>query len=473
MNHDITSYLKAVSLSPKQGYIPKQTSNILGLKDVSGVQYVRPGIYEKIYFPTEVKGITYQTFISQLSSWFREKKHPHSELAIMGLMPILMMIASKLKYGEKILSKLESFLTTSELLIEFPLKGIFSEGSTITRLPFVDIGPLDHERLKSKIKNNTKSDFWELFIQDVGLKDEHLKSIISFNQSHESIIVLNIVKLIVEKMIQPDQVNLLCDLYFESYSQEMERYFWMDFDKSMEVSLAYGGAYYDRRIFKEFNVGKGIMIFVFTKIAASDINGWVIPLIPQMISLEIAAKTEPNSLNKYIESYTESMQKGQSGYSHLIEILVKGISDGTKMLYEQNYGNALMHYWITLDTILNPSERTESNNLKNRVASLISYKFNRSHIDQYYRMKELYELRNKFVHSGNAPAPRLVEELRDICLHVLEVMLRMHENDIKFEEMGIDFWLADLDKISDLGHNRSKPDRDLLMNAGIIEMEDD
>lgn len=103
------------------------------------------------------------------------------------------------------------------------------------------------------------------------------------------------------------------------------------------------------------------------------------------------------------------------------------ISNGNRLLFKIEINEAFLNFWIALDTVLNESDdkKAESNRLKNRIAALTFQKAGLTLGKQYFKLKELNDLRSALVHQGTHVNREDALDIEGLTADVLDILLVM------------------------------------------------
>ncbi len=459
----------------KPGYFLKTPELVRGYVDHYGRKYTKDA--PSLLFPVIIDSYTYDDFLSDFESFLIRINHLSSEHIIISLMPYFLLLKRKPGWTvEKAWRQFtKEYFCKGKLHMEFPMNLRYDLDDTLNLRDY-NIGKFDFETLKRKIKNNTRSDYWERFLAQHSLSENNIKNFFSIRRIENSISVFDATTLFDNFPSKLDYIQHANDFYFQALAYEHFNKFWSDFEEQLYISLAYGGVFYNKEYFLKFGVGDGTQIAVFTHIGQKKSlpkNGWVIPTKSFLEGMHFDSRTPIPEINKRLAHFYKVTKEKNSEFFQLIEILTKFMANGSKLLFENKLGEAFLNFWIGLDAILNDdNNRAQSNLLKNRIAALTSMHYNKMHKSQYFTIKELYDIRSAYVHAGQKVERERVSEIHKICEIILDVLLNMHVNNLNYEDITLKSWYEDINTLVEKGHSKELPDNELLENTGIIEINE-
>lgn len=471
------NYLKQIELgkTSKSGYLTKSQEIILSAFDESKRTFIRPHSAIKLSFPEEVQGYTYEDFLVDFEKMLKSKGHLSSEAIILSLTTLFLYLREKSGYTDRAwIEFTQKMFTSCRLHMEYPMLIGTHDLEVNLQLMDYNIGKFDIDTFRDTIQKQTKSDYYDRFIRGNSLNEDILRDSMSFRRIDEKITVFYLNAFTKQFMSKLTEVHNLYDLYFEALSKEYFDNFWNEFDRQLMDSVAFGGVYYNPLYFRTLGIGEGTQICIYTNIGKkTDFaeNSWVLPLVSRITEFHFDSQTRIPVLNEKLRTFYDTIENQDSDFYNLIELMIKYVAKGIIELYENKNGEALLDFWIGLDTILNDdNQEARSNLLKNRVSALTWYAFKKNHSSQYFLINELYSMRSQYVHSGIEPKREKVLQLRDVAQTILEILIRMHKNNQEYEDLTLENWYLDIDNLAIAGRNNPNVENELLENLGIIEM---
>jgi hypothetical protein len=473
-------YLKLIEFKEpsRQGFITKHVEMVENAIDADNNILIRPHTSIKLFFPLEVDGYNYTNFITDFKKVLKSKKHMVSEPIILSLTVFFLKLRDKIGYSNKAWGEFtQKMFTSCELHMEFlPQMELINMEASV-QLKDYSIGRFDANTFRDKIKSYTKSDFYDRLIKGDVQNEEVIKNFLSFRRIEKKITVLDITRFASKFNYNLLDQDIFIDLYFEALSKAYLDLFWVEFDEQLRESVIFGGVYYNPMHYRNLGLGNGKEVCIYTKIGQdkkSSQNGWVIPSVTRINEMHFDSQSNIQDLNQKLESYYRKTQNKQSEFIHMLQIATKYISKGIISLYEENEGESLLNFWIALDTILNDDNyEARSNLLKNRITALTCHKFNTSHKSHYFLVNELYKMRSEYIHSSIEPDRNKLLDLRDICQEVFDILIRMHHNNQKYDDITLDNWYMDIDELVQNGRDLRKSNIELLENVGIIDIHEE
>ena len=330
------------------------------------------------------------------------------------------------------------------------------------RLKTIEICRFDSARLKKEIEDNTKSDFHKRNWLDL----EDNKALLSFRRQTISFQLFNYERLI-RKFGLADVERVLAS-YFDALAFELGKQFWNDFEQEQEISVAMGAAFYDPKIYKDYGLGSGVLVTVFSRVK-NKLGGWVVPIKTYVESLSYSSQLAGDKVSELVSFYNESCDE-LTGFSYVLGLLVKGVAGANKALFDNKVDEAFLSFWITLDTILNDDDlEARSNLLKNRIAALIWYPKGTKHTAEYFRISELYTKRSAYVHAGESITRSEAIEMQNICQIIYNIVLTMHVRAINVRNVSLAQWYESIDELASVGRLPTRISKELLNEVGLIE----
>jgi hypothetical protein len=456
-------YLKKIELGANQteGFIVKPIASTLGTYDAFP-EFETPfqKLKGEISFPKNISDYGYQDFLDDFDDMLAEKDHIYSEQVIVALTFIFLHIRAKDLTTQAAWSKFQrKFFTSCQLHLEFPTEMVLKEVQPSIKLKNYEIGVFDFESLKTKVVKHTQSDFALRLAKERNFNLQN-KKFLSFKRVETKCSILNVIKLLDGKYFPVNQCNALFDVYFEALSVAWFNQFWEELEQQQTVSVALGGIYYDLTWFRDFNVGKGLQIAVYTHIDGENKQGWVIPIDLRLTTLKIDSKSRPEELNVKIQEYYAGLDDTETNFVNLINVLTEFIAQGNRLLFHNKINEAFLNFWIGLDAVLNDDDKlAQSKLLKKRVALLTFSTMGKSYQDQFANIEELYSLRGGLVHAGKPVSRQKSIEICNIAEIVLESLFIAHNKAKANKELSIDLWFKDIDDFSHLLINNAKPEK--------------
>lgn len=456
-------YLKQIELGPKSGsdYILKPINATLGAFDPFP-EFETPfqRLKGEISFPVNVSDYGYQNFLDDFDDMLAEKDHVYSEQVVVALTFIFLQMRDKELTTQAAWSKFQrNFFTSCQLHLEFSTEMLINEKEPPIKLKDYEIGAFDFDSIKTKIYKHTQSDFALRLAKEQNF-DINDNKYLSFKRIETKCSILNVIKFLDGKYFPVSQYKAFLDVYFEALSVTWFSQFWEELEQQQTVSVALGGIYYDLNWFRDFNIGKGLLIAIFTHIDGDSKQGWVIPMDPRITSLKIDSKSRPDELNKKIQEYYEDLDDSETSFVNLINVLTEFIAQGNRLLFHNKINEAFLNFWIGLDAVLNDDDKlAQSKLLKKRVALLTFSKMEKSYADQFAYIEELYDLRGGLVHAGKPVSRDQSDEICNIAEIALESLFRAHNNAKTNSELTINSWFKDIDDLSHLLVNNAKPEK--------------
>lgn len=467
-------YLKVIKIKipDNAGYIVKPVDFRKGSIDEKGRQYL-PQAPLNVYFPENIQDYLYVDYINDFENILLSKGHKSSENIILILTYIFIKIREKSVTTEKAWSLFsQGMFTTARLHLEYPMTLDVPNWEETLRLPNYDIGKFDISTLKTKIINNTQSDFYKKYSGKDQVLDDLAPEKFSYRRVEERIFVFNVIDLDSKRYFQPAELEIVRDLYFAALTEQWFKDFWKELEDELIIAVALGGAYYSPKVI-ELLPCRGFQIGVYTFINNDPRLGWVIPLFTGLAEVTFDSQWKISVLNKKLKSFYIKKGSEITEFSSLIDVYVKLLGTGLRLLIYEDRNEEAFHYlWIALDTVLVLGTTATSNDLKNRIAALTWYQSKTNQKKQYDLIKPLYDKRCAYVHSGHNVPREDVLNLRDLAQTILYVLLNMHCYVQKIKPVIFKNWIENIDKIKQLSYNGQEIERELLVSTGIIDLEE-
>lgn len=335
----------------------------------------------------------------------------------------------------------------------------------VLNLDSFQIGKFDYFKVKTLIEKETQSDYHIRFLKAFNVNEEEANGMFSFSRIEKELNIIDFFFLFENKIIDYDTLLALNDLYFEAYTVNALDAFWNDFEEEQKVSVSYGAPYLDPMRFKYSQLDQGVQITIYYKIN-NDKRGWVIPWQNYINRIDFNFQFDLDETNELTTRLYQSL-KSTSDFSGILKQLVNFLSKGNFELGEQKFSEALLNYWVALDTILNNTEEGNSNVLKNRVSALIWYSERSSHKSVYFKINESYTKRSKYVHAGESVTESDAIFLRKSCQSILDILINVHDRATKKKHLTYDSWIIGVDELANLGRNTTDVPTELLIKIGI------
>lgn len=464
-------YLKAIENTAnveKEGFILKPVDFVIGYFDEYGKEYFRDFKFQ-ISFPENIDNYTYDDFKESFNRVLDSLGHLSSEHIILALTHIFITIRNKSISTERAWNDFsKTMFTTCNMHLEFPTKINASNTLETIHLKNYDIGKFDISTIKSKIKENTISDYWDRYIKYNPVNEKLFSENLSFRRIEEKIVIINSGKLFFSKYYVEHNEKYIFDLYFNALTEQWFKVFWKELDDQLIESASMGGAYYSPKLFLELSGVEGIQLGVYTYIGNNKKNGWVTPFVNKILEIQFDSQLKIPLLNEKLKTLYEKLALPLSDFSQLIKVLIHFIGNGTKLLQEDRIEESFINLWIALDTVLNNDSEAKSNQLKNRVAALTRNQYNTDHSKQYDFINKFYKRRSAYIHSGVLIPREDAISLNNIAQTILEVMLNMHTLSSKEKSITYNDWIKNVDIIIDLSYKGSEIGKDLMISTGII-----
>lgn len=363
---------------------------------------------------------------------------------------------------------INSLVSSCKVYIVFPLTKIMASSESIEEIKLnkFKIGRLEADKLKALIKNETGSDYFDIFLRDTGIKEEKLSHLLAFSKEIFDMKIIDFSKLVASKLIQYDTGIHLNEFYFDALSSKLFIDFWEEFEQEQIVTVACGLSFFDPTYFKSLSLGNGIQIAIYHKINKLK-AGWVVPMISGINSITSISQTGVSDINKKSEKIFSAL-KQESNFSSLLNHFLNFLAKGNYELSKDRFSEAVLYYWIALDTILNNTEEAKSKMLLNRVSALLWYSEQTSHKSFFYKIGQSYSVRSKYVHAGEHASEMDAIFLRRVCQSVLNVLLNVHTRAADNEEITYISWIESIDELMYLGMNNSYVSSDLLEKTGVL-----
>lgn len=460
-------YLKAIETSSfveKDGFFVKPVDFVIGYFDENDKEYSRDYSNFVVSFPETVDNYTYEDYKEDFNKVLKSLGHVSSENIILVLTHIFITVRNKSISTERAWSDFtKNMFTTCRMHLEFPTKVHAGTSLDTIHLKNYDIGKFDILVLKSKIKQNTISDYWDRYINHNPDNEKVYSENLSFRRLEENIVICNSGKLWFSKYYPEHNEKYIFDLYFNALTEQWFKIFWKELDDQLIESAAMGGAYYSPKLFLELSGVDGVQIGVYTHIDNNEKNGWVTPFVNKILEISFDSQLKIPLLNEKLKIYYEKLDLPKSDFLQLIKVMIQFIGNGGKLLQEDRVEDSFINFWVALDTVLNNDSEAKSNQLKNRVAALSWYKYNTSQSNQYDFVNKLYKKRSAYIHSGVRIIREDVLSLEKVAQTVLEVLLKVHEYSSKVSPTKFSEWISNIDTIIDMSYKREEIGKNLLV----------
>lgn len=462
------AYLKSIQTSHHIGYLSKTMGAKREARDEYNQRYLRRSY--NLYFPKEIGGYTYADYLKDVEQFYLSKGHYYSEELALVFTFFFICVQKVTNNTNKALEKLNNCFTRANLHMVFPMRLIYQE-EKILHLENFMFGKFQVQDVKNIIKRNIPTtDYWERFIKHNQLNERLLQDSLAIQRRKEEVQIYNPKEL--DKYLPDDLLDYAFDMYFETLSELKRDEFWDEFSKDLADAVAFGMAFYDKRIFYDLGLGEGTLLTMFTHIAGIPQQGWIIPIKPRLDGIQYGCRKDVEHVNQSIKIYHEMRQWGESEFLRFYDVLKSFTTTATIHLQDDRPSDAFINLTAGLDAVLNSdSEVARSNTLKNRMAILT---FNRLGVEfkkHYFAMKELYDLRSQFVHAGIVIDRDKVNELFAVVEQVMNALLQMHQLYHEGEYFTLGNWFQDMDSLINDAHNKRPLEKELMEDIGALALQ--
>jgi hypothetical protein len=335
------------------------------------------------------------------------------------------------------------------------------------KLDSFEMGRFDYKKMKNLIQMETESDYHIRFLKEFKVSESEADVFFAFSRENRDIFFIDFYLLFKNKYVDYDTFLGLNDLYFEATTIKTLEKFWGDFEQEQKVSVSYGAPFFDPLRFKFSQLDQGVQISIYHKLNGER-RGWVVPFQNFLARIDFNFQYELDETNRLTSRLYLSL-KSTSCFTGILNQLINFLSKGNFELGEQKFSEAILNYWVALDTILNNTEEGNSNLLKNRVSALLWYSERSTHKSVYFKISESYTKRSKYVHAGEPAEEADAVFLRRVCQTILGILINVHNESAKVKAYTYEEWIDAIDELADLGRNTADVPTDLLRKIGIIE----
>lgn len=172
-----------------------------------------------------------------------------------------------------------------------------------------------------------------------------------------------------------------------------------------------------------------------------DKRGWVAPLgVMPTVEWANAHVRIPEVLARLSNEFGFN-EFTSSEIHNVLRQYVRFVSRAKRYLADAQADNAFLHFIIALDLLFGEKQQSTAT-VTTRVAALVHRHFQVSYKDQVDRIRRLYDMRSRYVHSGISVDEQKISELKDICTAVLEYLLRFQ---CRAEGTSFSQWQKDID----------------------------
>lgn len=467
------NYLSKIKFSyeDQHGYDSELVRVVIGYMDINEKVNI-PHMNIKILLPNDDINIDKYIFLKEAKAYIESFDLDYSHKLFFSILYAFNYFKNKPHIDVlKIKQRFNRFITLTikkcAIYQSFPMKYRVQDSFLDIKLNSFKIGKFNYSDFKNLLQKETASDFAERLVNEYNLNPENLFDLLSIERYLEKVPVLDFYQLFTNGFIDKEIFYILNDYYFEALSDLLFQNFWDEFIEEQNVTKAYGLTYYDPYLFRDLGLGNGIQISTYYKIDNQK-RGWVIPIQFNIQNIKYNSQLPVNELNIKSKLLYDSLEI-ESEFSPVLIQLINFLAKGNKELQDQKFSEAILNYWVALDTILNNSDEANSNSLKNRVSALICYLKKMNHRSAYFKVSQSYTQRSKYVHAGEILSESDAVILRDITQTILEILIRIHTKSSKNELITYDQWISDIDLLAVLGRNTTEIPTEFLQKIGIID----
>ncbi|SFG28666.1 HEPN domain-containing protein [Pontibacter chinhatensis] len=459
------TYLQSIQTSFTPDYILKKFEAKMPARDEYDRTHLRPSI--TLYYPREIEGYTYADYLTDVEQFYLRAGHEFSEELAQVYTFLFLSIYKVTGKARTAIDKLEKCFTKANLQMVFPMKVNYGEEKYLKLERFL-FGKFKVQDVKKITKRNIPTtDYWERYIRYNKLNELVMEDFLAIQRDKQEVKVFNLLELY--KYLPDGYRDFVFDVYFEALSELKWKHFWDEFSQDLADAVAFGMAFYDKRIFYEMGLGEGTQFTMYTHIAGNAQQGWMIPIRTAGHQIHYGWRHSIEHVNQAVEAYQGMKQKGESEFLHLHDVLISFATTAAIHLQDDRISDAFINLTAGLDAVLNSdTEEARSNTLKNRMAILT---FKRLGVDikhHYFTMSEMYKLRSEFVHAGKAIEREKVTELFKVVDQVNVALQQMHHLQLEGEDFTKKCWYADMDSLINDAHRRVPLDSKRLEEIGTL-----
>ncbi|MBX0332967.1 hypothetical protein K3G39_06930 [Pontibacter sp. HSC-14F20] len=463
-----TAYLQSIQTSFTPDYILKKFEAKMPARDEHDGTHLRPSI--TLYYPKEIDGYSYADYLKDVEQFYLSASHEYSEQLAQVYTFFFLSIYNATKSARTATDKLAKSFTKANLQMVFPMKLHYAEEEYLKLERFL-FGKFKAQDVKNIIKRNIPTtDYWERYIKYNKLNELVVEDFLAIHRDRQEIKVFNLLELY--KYLPDGYRDFVYDVYFEALSELKWQQFWSEFSQDLADAVAFGMAFYDKRIFYEMGLGDGTQFTMFTHITGKPDQGWMIPIQTCNHQIQYGWRHSIEHVNQAVEAYQEMKQRGESEFLHLHDVLKSFATTAAIHLQDDRSADAFINLTAGLDAVLNSdTEEARSNTLKNRMAILTFKRLRVEFKPHYYAMSEMYKLRSEFVHAGKPIEREKVNELFKVVDQVMLALQQMHQLHHNYEDFIKANWYQDMDSLINDAHNRVPLDTELLENIGALALK--
>jgi len=321
-------------------------------------------------------------------------------------------------------------------------------------------GPLRDNVMQSRCQR-AGSDFWKEW-------NQQYKGNLAFESSESKSVVLDLLTPACNAGWS-ELVDRVVRRYFTCITQVLFKKMWIDFEKKSRLHFVFGVAGIDtldlRRDLAIF--ARRVSIYLGVR---RDGVGYVLPEGKQK-TIVVQDDASMERIKERFDQHTNdyALQKiGDSELGRAINEFAGFVAEAQRLLDAERSNDAGLYAVIALEYLFSEKGNT-TQAVSNRAGlmgapgmKISDWRTGRDEI------KDLYNLRSQFVHSGRSVTPEKAARMIDWSREVLRALLLLHKNLPTPASFSIDLWKKKLDAIASASEAHIPVDVKVLEESGIF-----
>ncbi len=415
----------------------------------NGIKKIIPAksLYVKVDTVISLKAIK-----TKISKYLHSVNHVSNETIVNSIIYILTFIDLKnnaVKTINKVLKNITS-VDINQFLI-YPIK----VDTYHVDLNHFQIGVIDHNKIQSYCLK-IKTDYYDLY-------GDLIRDKFGVTRKYFQVNVLNLVHITQSAIKYDDIFKEAIYFYFEELSKVYEEEFYNKFDEAQELVTFLSNSYLDLKQWNLF-LYPNIYLTIFLNFDKDSKLGWIVPKAKKT-TLKLGEGPTNQEIYRLKNKYGFS-DFGNGELDIAFRKFISFCSKGERYLIGSKINEAFLHNVIALDLLFGDKDAS-TQSVARRTAFVIGFSNSEDFDLSVKKIKNIYDLRSKYVHEGISIDKDKFEDLKTICLKVFERYLTLHKLG-KLTKMKYVEWIKKLDLGVAMLEASETPSVEYLQNCGII-----
>jgi hypothetical protein len=385
-----------------------------GLPD--GSTKTQPAKY--IYFHNK-SNVQLKSIIQKIDKFLNSKGHAANIHIIHSILYCYSYIPRNNQNAVDILNRFLSCFTKADInqFVVYPFENYFNYNLRVSKF---QVSTFEHDKFE-RYCQKFKTDFYELH-------GKNLKGNLAIKKTFETIIVLNLPVVTNFGIENNSDLKEAFWFYFEELSRYYSNEFKYEFVKSQNLMTLYGLGFFDIHEMLKLHP---LEITIFLNMGDSRKEGCIIPIISQP-HIEFGKSDEKNELLKkslltnFGKNILSDIEKN-STVNKFLEFCTKA----KRHILHNRISDGFLHYVIAMDLLFGEKD-SATNSVSTKVALCSFQALGESYHDALKIIKDLYDIRSRYVHKGEEIKTEKLDKIDEICIIIFETLLRNLKSDFDF-----------------------------------------